>query len=363
MTQLGVPPREAPGRPAAPPAAQHLTGSDLVAQLLERTPQVGPNRTEWPGLTAYRFTGPQVPQGAEVQSLAVCCVVQGRKRFAVGDEEYLCDPFHYLLFTRGMRFESEILEATPETPYLSFVLQIDPAVVRSVSAGLRGGPVPAPSDGSGPAGAARLAGAGGVAGRAGARGRPHREPVAARVSPFDENLMGSVVRFLRALGDPADRRVLGPMCLQEITYRLLQAEQVSRLLDAAAGERADDPLTEVIRYAREHLAEPLTVADLAGRARMSQSALTARFTETTGMGPYQFLKRVRLDRAGTLLVRDGLPVSEVARTVGYTSPSHFTSEFKRFFGVTPRRYAEVQRDTVAMRVDEATSRHVPGTLP
>jgi AraC-like DNA-binding protein len=340
MTQLGVPPEEDlaqhgdPAQQGSP--AQHLTGSDLVAELLARTPDVGPNATEWPGLTAYRFTGPQVPQGAEVQSLAVCCVVQGRKRFAVGAEEYLCDPFHYLLFTRGMRFESEILEATPETPYLSFVLQIDPAVVRSVSAGLRitAGPT---SDGR-------------------VHGRTHGEPATARVSPFDENLMGSVVRFLRALADPTDRRVLGPMGLQEITYRLIQAEQVSRLLDAAAGERADDPLTEVIRYAREHLAEPLTVADLAGRARMSQSALTARFAETTGMGPYQFLKRVRLDRAGTLLVRDGLPVSEVARTVGYTSPSHFTSEFKRFFGVTPRRYAEVQRDTVAMRVDEATSR-------
>jgi AraC-like DNA-binding protein len=62
-----------------------------------------------------------------------------------------------------------------------------------------------------------------------------------------------------------------------------------------------------------------------------------------------------LDRAGELLIMDGLTVSEVAKEVGYTSLSHFITEFKRYFGTTPRGYASLQRETVALRVGEATA--------
>lgn len=313
------------------PLEERHTYGDLVSEILARTPREGPNTTEWPGLTAYRFNRPQRTQWSEVGSLALCCVVQGRKRFSVDGDQYVCDPFHYLLFTRGMRFETEILEATQDTPYLSFVLQIDPSVVRLVATDITERRHPA-----------------------GAKVYPTSAP-AAHVSPFHEYFMGSVLRFLRALGTAPDRRVLAPIHLQEITYRLMRAEQVSRLLQAAARERRDDPLACAIQYFRENLAAPLTVADLANHVRMSPSALTALFAQATGMGPYQFLKRMRLDRAATLLIQEQLTVTEVARRVGYSSPSHFTNEFRRFFGVTPRRYAETQRDVVAMRVDEATA--------
>ncbi|WP_236795595.1 AraC family transcriptional regulator [Amycolatopsis sp. GM8] len=310
---------------------ERLAAGDLIAEMLAKTPDVGPNESGWPGLTAYRFVQPQQAQWAEVQSLALCCVIQGRKRFVVEGEEYFCDPFNYLLFTRGMRFEAEILEASIERPYLSFVLQIDPAVVRSVSSDMADRHTTTFT-------------------------RPpiHIAPPPAHLSGVNQNLVGAVLRFLRSLAAGADQRVLAPLYLREITYRLMQAEQVSRLLHAAATDRESNPVSDVIRYAREHLAQPLTVADLAHHARMSPSALTTVFADATGMGPYQFVKRMRLDRASALLIEEDLNVSEVAREVGYTSLSHFINEFKRYFGTTPRGYAEAQRQVVAMRVDEAT---------
>jgi AraC-like DNA-binding protein len=89
---------------------------------------------------------------------------------------------------------------------------------------------------------------------------------------------------------------------------------------------------------------------------MSPSALTSAFTVETGMGPYQFVKRMRLDRARELLVQEGMNVSEVARRVGYASLSHFITEFKRHFGAPPRKYAEGQRVAVAMRIGDAPGR-------
>jgi AraC-like DNA-binding protein len=46
----------------------------------------------------------------------------------------------------------------------------------------------------------------------------------------------------------------------------------------------------------------------------------------------------------------------VARSVGYSSLSHFINEFKRHFGITPRAYADAQRDVLPMRMDVATGR-------
>lgn len=301
--------------------------------MLAKSADVGPNEWEWPGLTTYRFTRPQPPQWSVVESLALCCVLQGRKRVVVDGDEYFYDAFRYLLFTRGMRYETEVLEASVEKPFLSFVLQIDPAIVRSVSSDL-------------------------VDRRDATVGRPAASPAPrpAYVSPVDQGLMGAVLRFLRSLAAGADRRVLAPMYLREIAYRLMQAEQVSRLVEAAAVERESDPVSEVIRYVRERMSEPLTVADMAHHVRMSPSALTSVFAEATGMGPYQFVKRMRLDRASVLLVQEDMNVSAVSRRVGYTSLSHFINEFKRYFGTTPRAYAEAQRRILTTRIDTTGDR-------
>ena len=60
-------------------------------------------------------------------------------------------------------------------------------------------------------------------------------------------LMGAILRFLRSITSGADRRVVAPIYLQEICYRLLQAAQCSRLLDAAAAEHEINPVSQAIR--------------------------------------------------------------------------------------------------------------------
>jgi AraC-like DNA-binding protein len=303
----------------------------LAAAVLAIASQVGPNQTAWPGLVTYRFTRPQASQWVEVQSLALCLIVNGRKRFVIGDEDYVCGPGNYVLLSRGMRFQTAIVEATEDTPYLSFLLQLDPAVVDSVLVDM----------------ADHRA-------RALVASRERTVVQARRVSALDDELEGAILRFLRSLTTAADRRVLAPMRLREITYRLMQLEQLPRLLQAASIERDSDPVRRVMRYAGEHLAEPLTVADMARHVALSPSALTARFVEATGMGPYQYAKRMRLDRARALLVAGQLTVSQIARDVGYSSLSYFINEFKRQFGTTPGAYAKAQREAVAMRVEEVT---------
>ena len=105
---------------------------------------------------------------------------------------------------------------------------------------------------------------------------------------------------------------------------------------------------------REDLARSMTVTELADAVAMSPSAFAHVFKSVTGVAPYQFLKRLRLDRARVLLVEEGRSVSEAAAAVGYSSISHFINEFKRHFGVTPGSYATLQREAVALSVSRAT---------
>src|SRR5215467_12984298 len=105
----------------------------IIAELSHRALLEGGNTGVWPGLTIYRFTSPTGPSWEEIQSLSLCIVAQGRKAVTVDGTTYKYDPFHYLVLNSHLHFQAEILEATPGKPFLSFVLQIDPSVVRQVS--------------------------------------------------------------------------------------------------------------------------------------------------------------------------------------------------------------------------------------
>jgi AraC-like DNA-binding protein len=299
---------------------QIITTGDLIAELGARAPKIGGNDGGWPGLTLYRFNEPQAPTWEEIQSLSIGIVAQGRKRVIADGKNLVYDPFNYLVLSSHLHFQAEILEASQRKPFLSFVLQVDPALVKRVSADMID--------------------------RRTAAGFPpvNADPVPEKgvVSALDPELMSVVIRFLQSLGTGADRRVLTPMYLQEIVYRVLQREQFSRLLHIAAKQSAGNPVAAALAYIREHYAEPVTVNDMAEQVALSPSSFSHLFREVTGRSPYQFLKELRLDRARELLLDGRLSVTDVSRRVGYSSASHFIKEFRSRFGTTPRAYVDAQ---------------------
>jgi AraC-like DNA-binding protein len=312
-----------------------IGAGDLVAELASMATEAGANTGVWPGLTVYRFTAPAGPTWEEIQSLSLCVVAQGRKAVTVGGETYLYDPFRYLVLSSHLHFQAEILEASLGRPFLSLVLQIAPALVRQVSSDM-------------------------LERRTTAFRSPGTETQPAPracVSALDQELLGVVLRFLRAVRDTADRRVLAPLYLQELVYRVLQREQYAQLLALAAAESASNPVSAVLEYMRAHLSEPLTVADLADLVSLSPSAFAHLFRDITGRSPYQFLKEMRLDRARELLVDGNFTVARISKEVGYASVSHFISEFRGRFGVTPRAYYDahaLHRELDTQRAKDAT---------
>ena len=68
---------------------------------------------------------------------------------------------------------------------------------------------------------------------------------------------------------------------------------------------------------------------------MSASSFHRAFKKVTGETPIQYLKKIRLIKAKSLLVFDNALVEEAAYDVGYASASQFSREFKRYFNVPP----------------------------
>jgi len=301
------------------PGETEVSSKYLAEELSARSFGDGANVGLWPGLTIYRYVEPTVPKWDEIQSLSVCIVAQGRQIVAADGHHHVCDECQYLLLRGDLHFQTQILDATPDRPFLAFVLQIDPAVVRRLSEAMIGG-----RGASGPSTTL-------------AEGQDRRV-----VSELDDEFGGAVLRFLRSLATDSDRRVLAPLYQHELVYHIMRRDRSSRLLTIAGQQDDGNSVAAALNYIDAHLSEPLTVETLAGQVNLSSSAFSRRFRELTGRSPRQFVKETRLERARELLFERRLGVGEVSVAVGYTSQSHFTTEFRARFGTAPRDYADAE---------------------
>jgi AraC-like DNA-binding protein len=155
--------------------------------------------------------------------------------------------------------------------------------------------------------------------------------------------------------------------LMQSTLQLLAAETarpslgtgivVSRLADilfiqairahaAAAGAEAsgwigalvDPRLSRAFKAVHGRVDHPWTVEGLAREAGMSRSAFAARFRDSVGLAPLDYVTRWRMFRAGAMLRQGQHSIAEIAVRVGYENESAFAKAFKRVTGITPGLY-------------------------
>ncbi|WP_407945467.1 AraC family transcriptional regulator [Paraburkholderia hiiakae] len=290
----------------------------MIALLHALAPDEGYNLTPLPSVRILRSNRP-LSRTPVLYDPGIVIVCQGRKRGYFGDQLYLYDEHHYLAVSVPVPFSMET-EATMERPLLALYLHLDFALAAELAAQID---------------------------REGTKERV-QAPQSMMSTPMDDTMQMSVLRLLEAMHRPLEAAVLGPGLLRELYFRVLTGAQGSSMREALAMKGQFGRIGKSLRLIHAGYARALDVVQLAEEAGMSVPSFHSHFKAITQVSPMQYVKSTRLHQARLLMIRQDLTAEAAGHAVGYTSPSQFSREFKRLFGLTPAAEAKRMRASFAI---------------
>jgi AraC-like DNA-binding protein len=280
---------------------------DLKTAIAQFTKADGFHATPVPGLTLMRISHPTEPMHGLIEP-TLCIVAQGRKRTITGDRVLNYDASNFLVVSADTPIIGQVMEASPDAPYLCLKLDLDPAAITEL-----------------------LIDVGNLGGGA------SEADASLSVTPMTPELVDAATRLVRLLASPDDIRILAPMVRRELLYRVLQTDQATRLQQIAVAESRLQQVNRAIGWIKANYRDTFAIETVAAEARMSPSSLHFHFKAVTAMSPLQYQKQLRLQEARRLMLSEALDAATAGHRVGYDSPSQFSREYARTFGAPPLR--------------------------
>lgn len=143
--------------------------------------------------------------------------------------------------------------------------------------------------------------------------------------------------MLKLIGDDFDDNLVNRVCEQVLTDRVRSPTDRQRLpLRARLGVQNSKILT-IIELMEAHLAEPLSLIEIADHVGLSRRQIERLFRQEMGRSPARYYLEIRLDRARHLLIQSTLPVVEVAVACGFVSASHFSKCYRELYARSPQQ--------------------------
>lgn len=244
----------------------------LASLILRHLPQDGMREVHDHGLGLIRYARAtdRVPV---LHRPAVCIIAQGAKVVTVGGEAHRYDASTHLVISVDLPLTGQVVQASPEQPYLCLRVDLDPALLSDVL-------VSQP-----------LATGGGSA----------RGLHLSRTTP---ELVDAAVRLLRLLDRPQDMTALAPLIRREIYYRLLTGDQAGVVRQIGTPDSRLAQVARAIGWIRQNFDSPFSIEVVALEAGMSASALHQHFRAVTTMSPLQYQKQIRLQEARRLMLSE-----------------------------------------------------------
>ncbi|SFU02033.1 transcriptional regulator, AraC family [Pseudovibrio denitrificans] len=265
--------------------------------------------TSLPGVRVFHSTVP-LPREPLVYGSSIIIIGQGRKSLYLGDLSFQYDENNYLVVGLPLAFECST-EASPENPLTGLIVDLDTSLLLEL---INKVDDPVVSNTTTKLGA---------------------EPVA-----MSDHMQDVVGRLTACLLSPVDTSVLGAGLVRELHYRALNDRHGSVLRMLSNQGNPSARIARVLQKLSGNLAGKYSVDQLAKEIGMSSSAFYRAFRSTTGETPVQYLKKLRLNHARSLILYEGKRANEAATLVGYESLSQFSRDFKVHFGTTTAKARE-----------------------
>jgi len=127
-------------------------------------------------------------------------------------------------------------------------------------------------------------------------------------------------------------------CMQLVSYYMRESTfEPLRVIN-------DERILTIVRYINEHLSEDISLADLAKLVHFNPNYFVKYFKKITGKPPVEFLLNSRIDKAKSLLQSGDMQIKDIAFSVGFKDPDHFSHIFKQRTGYSPTRYREIAKN-------------------
>lgn len=290
--------------------------TNLVEIMLRQCPNDGIHTSIIPGVTLIRASAPTMPMPA-IYEPTLCLIAQGRKRAMLGRTSFTYDPTSYLIASVGLPVMGSVIKASPKQPYLCLQMSLETSTLAELAI------------------------------RYPAIGRDTGQPAIGltlfRTTP---TLLDAAIRLVSLLETPEDIDALAPLITREILYRLLIGESGATIRQMAQSNSRLNQIARSILWIRTHFRENCPIERAAEIANMSRSTFHTHFKAVTALSPLEFRTQLRMQEAQKLMVSEELDAASAGFSVGYGSPSQFSRDYVRIFGLPPARHALILRSVI-----------------
>ncbi|OOM70179.1 AraC family transcriptional regulator [Clostridium sp. BL-8] len=289
-----------------------LNCQDLLSQIIAMTEKItyaeGNTKTIIPFLTINRHTY-AFPLTPGVLTPSLCIILQGMKELHLGKETVYYYAGDYVASLIDIPASGQVINASKDSPFIGLRIDFTTKEIASVAMEIE------------------------------ISFKPNKKnsTLGAFVGKSDFELLDLFIRLFKLIENPKGIEFLSKHIKRELIFRLLTGEYAHLFYQQALFEQNTDGIGKAIAWIRENYSKAFNVEELAKSNNMSVSTLQHKFKAITTMGPLQYQKQLRLQEARRLMLSGTMDATSAAMEVGYESPSQFSREYRKLFGLPPKQ--------------------------
>ncbi len=297
----------------------HQKVLDRIIAMTERiTNAEGRTQTIIPFLSIVRNSH-QTPLIPSVLTPSFCLILQGTKKLHLGQDIIHYHAGDYLASVIDMPASAQIIGATKKFPYIGLRIDFTTNEIASVV----------------------------MEAEINVKPQDKKLNIGAFMGKSDADLLDVCIRLLKLLDKPKEARFLSALIKREMIFHVLSGDYGHLFFQQVLFDQQADGVGKAIAWIKENYARSFTVEELAQSTNMSVSGLHHKFKAITTMGPLQYQKHLRLQEARRLMLSGSMDATTAALEVGYESPSQFSREYRRLFGLPPLKDIKAVRKSSA----------------